>query len=417
MALVLGEGLLIAIQARPCAAGGLVPAPAPVASSSAAGPAAGPAAGTVNGAAVATPAPAPSPPPPGERDTDFPLLPAYELERILPAPLPSNQPSATGVAPSRPIRVGDRIRLQARGINLPSGTSGKSIDIGLPKGDSPLVDQGWDILSRAGSESPEGDRVDLSMTVVPLKPGELTLPALAVIDPGTGKPIARTEPVHMKVESAIRGDDPHPREPVAPLPPEELAFPWWLVAVFGALGLAALCGVGYVAWRWVREWRRARSAPRRPPALSEDEEALAGLLALDGSDASKRGDYKALHHRVSEILKRYIGRRYEFDAPERTTREMLEELSRIRAEGGNSPDGERLEGLFARLDRVKFTDFRPSDAEWLLVVKEARRFVHETRRRPAGPGLAPSPVPAAKRPDPAVTAEGASSPARIDGGP
>lgn len=335
------------------------------------------------------PAPAPSPSADG-LDTDFLLLPAYDLERIFPTPAPSFRSSSPAGEPEREVRVGDRIPVLAKGIRLPPGVRADAVGIKLPRGDSPLVDQGWDILSPRGARGAGENTADLSFTAVPLKPGDLTFPSLAVTEPGSGRPIARTQPLHLRVESAIRKDDPHPREPVAPLPPENLAFPWWLVEIVTALGAAAACGLAYLLWRWLRERRRARSADGPFQPLAEDQEALAGLLELEGSGALQSVDFKVLHHRVSEILKTYVGKRYGFDALDRTTREMLEELARIGGTEASLSAHDRLAGLFTRLDRVKFTDFRPAESEARALIEEARGFVRETRRRTDGPVLAPS---------------------------
>lgn len=329
--------------------------------------------------AAATPTPTPTP-----SDPELLALPALDLARVGPVA------SSGAPIPQGALRVGDPVVLRATGIPVSSPAAAGSLTVTLPKGNSPLGEQGWEVhspVSRAGKASGEAD---LELTAVPLKPGNLTLPVLQI---GIGdQPIARTNPWAAQVESAIPKDDPKPREPVPPRPPAELAFPWWVLAVAGALALAALALGGTLLYRWIRERRRAARAPRPVPPRTADQEALDALSALEKKPAVRPAELKAHYHAVSEVLKRYLGRRYDFAASESTTEELLATLERLwndPAVGRSGGTGE-LRGLFERLDRVKFTDQLPDEGEPQAMVEAARKLVLATRPRSAPESLLPA---------------------------
>lgn len=297
----------------------------------------------------------------------FLLLPAYELEPAATSPSPTPD--------SEKHRVGDEIVLRIPQLSVPQGTA-TPLKVDLPPGSTSLNDEGFEIFTKA-------DASDLKLIVVPMKAGKLTLPSLAVQD-ASGKSFARTNPYRIEVESAIKPDDPKPQEPADLRPPAELAFPWWAVALMAAGALLVVGAIAYSLYRWNKSRRAALLAKPVEPPKPEDEVALAALAQLEKSGTLERGEFKKHYFKVSEILKSYIGARYGFDAPENTTREMMQNLREAwgRELGG---DEKRLTGLaefFDQLDRVKFTDHVPASIESQSIVGIAREFVRTTRRKP-----------------------------------
>jgi hypothetical protein len=123
------------------------------------------------------------------------------------------------------------------------------------------------------------------------------------------------------------------------------------------------------------------------PVLPEDEEALERLNKLEHEGWVQAGDFKRHYFGVSEALKRYVERRYGFDAAEQTTREMLRGLE---GAGVAPASVAQIARLFELLDRVKFTDYRPEvgSAEPGEVLGSARTWVKQTRR----PSVSQAPV-------------------------
>lgn len=305
--------------------------------------------------AFAQPSPTPS-------DSDFLSLPAHDLE-LEAAGKEENQP-APQVGELRHYRIPS---LQGKGLRLEETTASK--------GDESLSEQGWSV--QAAEPTPSGE---FQVGLVPLKSGEITIPSLKIVDP-SGKAIARTNPLQITAQSAIRPDDPNPEKPADLKPPARLRFPWVVIAL-GAVVLAGLLALLiYAVVRWSRRKRTVShqiipAAPPRP----EDEVALSALQELLQQGLIGRGEFKRHYFRVSEVMKNYIGARFEFDAAESTSLEIV-----ARMEGAVADERlDRLETLFTLLDRVKFTDHLPSLEEAERVVSDAKRFVTETRRARGG---------------------------------
>lgn len=300
-------------------------------------------------------------------DTDFLLLPAYDFER-----------SAQGGA----TRVGDTLELKLSSISLPAGVSPSELTLAVPPGNSSLDDQGFAIEKAASAANGStANAADLTAVVVPLRPGMLTLPSLAVVVSGSvPKAVARTNPFQIEVASAIQANDPKPKEPAPARPPLTIDFPTWVLVVAGILGFLVLAFLFYAAYRWSKNHRPELPLRREGPPLPEDEAALLALAELEKSGWGRTGgDHKKYSFRVSEILKTYIGVRYRFDAPECTTRELFASLDELPS---GFPQRAELRALFDGLDRVKFTDYLPQTGELSHFVAEARRFVQSTRKAP-----------------------------------
>lgn len=150
------------------------------------------------------------------------------------------------------------------------------------------------------------------------------------------------------------------------------------------LGAAAALLAGAGLWWWIRRRRRraaaavpapAKPAPPRRPAYDRYLEALEALLAenLAGS-----GRFKELHIRMSEIVKGYLGEVYAFDATERTSEEVMEDLGRVAR-----PSVRSETSLFlGQCDLVKFAEHAPGGDECAESARRARKILDMSR--PAG---------------------------------
>ena len=289
----------------------------------------------------------------------FWALPAEgEPVRVVPLELSGERPGE--------LKVGDRLDFRVTGVKR---TEGMKIELALK--DARAAGQ-WALLIK--------DSEDLEFTAVPAKAGTLILGPLEIKD-SAGAVVAGTEPVQFDVVSAIDPEDKKPEQPEDIRPPVGLGFPWWIVIIsaFITLLLAAAVVFAVVRWSARRKGAKLPEMPKAPPK-PEDEEALAALSALELKGLLRGGGHKLHYFAVSEILKRYFGRRFGFDALESTTSELILRLD----DGMHATDKilDRVEMLFSRLDRVKFTDHVPPDEEGAAVINEARKLVTDTRRVP-----------------------------------
>lgn len=314
-------------------------------------------------------------------------LPQFETERI------------KGPQDVEVPKVGDSILFKIKGAYFP-GIQESSEKHPDGKQES-LEDQGWAILanksvpsSSRGSEpavtpssAPGGIATtvegspELTVTAIPLKAGKIIFPSFDVLD-STGKVVGKSAPVAIEVESAISPSDPKPDQPEDVQPPAGLQFPFWIVILAGIFGLITFVLLGYSLYRGVKEAIRRRRKPEIP--LTEDEAALLELAKLQELGLLEKGEFKRHYFRVSEILKTYVGGRYQFDAPESTTGEMLETLRNGKsvASGVGEMVISNLSFLFEKLDRVKFTDHIPETEESSQILGKAKEFIVNTRRPP-----------------------------------
>ena len=155
-------------------------------------------------------------------------------------------------------------------------------------------------------------------------------------------------------------------------PPVEIPSGWvWAWWILGALALAALV---YFAWR---SWQKRRAmtliVPAIPPhawAKQKLEEALA-LIEQP----------KPFCIAVSDTLRWYLERRFEFHAPERTTEEFLYELQSSDLLTASQKGS--LGDFLTRCDLVKFAKYEPGEPELRNLHEAAVSLVDETEPKPA----------------------------------
>ncbi|MCM2276776.1 MAG: hypothetical protein NDJ89_01715 [Oligoflexia bacterium] len=286
-------------------------------------------------------------------NAEFLSLPALDLELLA---------DPSGKEPP-PARVGDKIGFKL--VNPPE----PELRVGPPSGGEPPADQGWSLIDQGLPGA--------SLTLMPIKPGNLAVPSLPVLD-RAGKTVARTNPLRLEAQSAIRKEDPKPQEPEPLEPPVSLGIPWLAIALLGLLVLGLLAAGIYALIRWSRKKRPVLPPVPAAPPKPEHEVALAALAELEAAGLPLRGQNKKHYFRISEILKAYLGARFGFDALESTSSEIVRALEERRQLLERQLD--QLESLFGLLDRVKFTDHVPEEGEPARVLEEVRRLVNETRR-------------------------------------
>ncbi len=284
---------------------------------------------------------------------DFLQLPAYDLT-----------PSAPG-----PFRVGDQLRFQ------PLSQIAGAAKLGTPP--SPESSEknsetpGWQILK---PEMPD-------FTLALIKPGTVIVPSLAIED-AEGKAIARTNPLTLEVQSAVKADDPKANQPADLRPPAELGFPWRLVIFLSLVFALLLAGVIYGWVKWSRRQRAPLPEPAAPvlPPKAEDVAALEALTAIERQGWMLKGEYKRHYFSISEVLKRYLGARYRFEALESTTREIIAALEDRKLAADEVTD--EVEALLSAMDEVKFTDHVPTPETGHELLAKVKVLVIKTRRPP-----------------------------------
>jgi hypothetical protein len=216
--------------------------------------------------------------------------------------------------------------------------------------------------------------------LVPLKPGEISLP-LAPLHFREDANQERWEeavwqPVLVRVVTEILTPDLSeirditPPEEV-PSAPSRLALVLGAVLALGALGLLLVIG---------RLW----SGRRRPSvALPPHQWALRELEGIQARACATDQEVEQWHTLLSDIIRQYLELRFHLRAPEQTTTEFLEEMRRSPE---LTPEQQTLlQDFLERCDLVKFARAVPSPAECQATAERARSFVEQTADVKAGP--------------------------------
>ena len=140
----------------------------------------------------------------------------------------------------------------------------------------------------------------------------------------------------------------------------------WALCLFGVLAVLAIL---FALWWWRRERRARRPVPPVLPAHIRARQKLDEALAL----ISRPKEFCIL---VSDTIRIYLGERFNFHAPERTTEEFLHELQTT--ELLVSEQKEKLGEFLESCDLVKFAKYEPGEPELRELHGSALRLVEET---------------------------------------
>lgn len=215
---------------------------------------------------------------------------------------------------------------------------------------------------------------------IPLVAGKFQIPSLAVVD-GAGALVAKSDPVEFEVGSNLKqsGEPPKPEPAIGPL---GLPFPLWIQSVAGFVLLTVFLVVGFFLIRALKR-RAAKALKSMMPKKSYDIIALDRLDGLLKQNFIEKGTFKPFYFVISETLKFYLAERFQFDAQESTTSELLALLrERSATPGLNEIMISKIEKIFETLDPVKFANTIPTEAEAKAILQEARSVVVATRKQP-----------------------------------
>lgn len=181
--------------------------------------------------------------------------------------------------------------------------------------------------------------------------------------------------VVLKVESALSGDA---STELADIKPEQKLdgriAPWLWVSLGTALA-AFLTGL-VTAKLWKRREPIVPSAPPVPPHVI----ALHALNSLKEKGLLERDECEPFYTELSLILRTYLEGRFNLNAPDETTEEIVEELSR--SPELNGAQRNILQEFMRQADMVKFAKGHPGRTSMESAFDTTRHFVEETKNEP-----------------------------------
>jgi hypothetical protein len=205
--------------------------------------------------------------------------------------------------------------------------------------------------------------------------GEYVIPPITVnyTDPGGEQKEIKSEPLFILVKSV--GATEADKEDIRGLkPPIDIRGSYLSYLLILPI-LALLAGGGLLYYR-----RRARglALPEIPEELRKPawEVALLELDSLRESDLLKKKEIKRYFTILSDVIRKYIQRRFEFPALDRTTEEIRGEMKRVKLDQSIR---ELVTGLLFFSDLVKFAKYVPSTGEVDESLNQAYSMVNLTK--------------------------------------
>jgi hypothetical protein len=212
-------------------------------------------------------------------------------------------------------------------------------------------------------------------TLTSYRLGEFILDPVTVRYQKEGQPEKSilTNKLYLTVKSVAGGEAQEDIRDVKTVVPYKLRmgkFLWTLLV----LGLLA---GGYFLYRALRKQKNVFQPG--PPPLTPEEEALLHLGELFESDLLKRGFIKMYYLRLSEILRVYFEKRYNIQAVESTTIEILRALRPQHLEAGLY---QKIQYVLEASDLAKFAKWVPAPSEIIPINKKAEEIVRESTPAP-----------------------------------
>jgi hypothetical protein len=211
-------------------------------------------------------------------------------------------------------------------------------------------------------------------TMEVLVAGEYRLPALEVAyrqPPDLAWTVEGTDYLTLNFASLLdNAESAEPKPNPGPLPWPRGLLPW--VILFASL-LAAVGLVGAGTFAWIRRARR----PRELVPVSAYRKAMDAIQRIEAAGWLERGEVDRFYTELSGVVRHYVEDRFGLRAPELTTEEFLQELTRRPM----LVDAQRLalSHFLEQCDLVKFAKVRPATSEGGTALRAARTFVEATR--------------------------------------
>jgi hypothetical protein len=207
----------------------------------------------------------------------------------------------------------------------------------------------------------------------PLMPGSqpIQLPALQYSEKGGKEKAITWDPLEVKVTTRVakvETSEARDRVGIEELPPLSEATPWWPGLL---LGLPIALAVAIFMRRRLRRVRPAESRPAGSMALQE----LDSLVQQPTADPD---ELKQFYANLSEVLRRYLERRFRLPATRWTTPEFSAALTQAWPQDGEQR--KTLDEILQRCDVAKFAEGTPGSEECQDLVAMARQFIVQTNQ-------------------------------------
>lgn len=259
---------------------------------------------------------------------------------------------------------GDTLRLEIRA----SGVGSRSVLFPVP-GDTAFT------LIRVDSSRVAQGEIGYTVAVYDTGRHDLS-PMPVIVGHGGAAETLWTSPLTVVIRSGL----PDTAQAIQPIKPYR-AHPFRLRDVIEWLWIPAVAALGVLGWWLWRRYRRKANGEIIPekPLPPPHEEAVRDLIALRDKKYPMRGMLKEFYIEFSHIMRRYLERRYGFQALEMTTYDLELELEDRRYDRALR---DRLLPALRESDLVKFAKHVPDPNLCSSYIETGFELIEMTRERP-----------------------------------
>ncbi len=262
------------------------------------------------------------------------------------------------------LTVGDRVTFQVTAI-VPKGAkiTPPSIDNGMGN----IIVKEWNSHK---SEQEKVDSITFSYLITTYVPERCTIPSLPFLVEADKKvDTLHSQLIPLEVQSVLTSDTVDLKD----LKPQQISGNpplWWVWLLLSAIVI--IVGIIIIKRLLTKKPQAALKIPKLPPY----EEAIAALKELERKKYLERGLIREYVFEISEILKRYIERRFNVNASEFTTEEMVAWLGISDLE---KTTRDSVEWFFRSSDPIKFARYIPDESTLDRFTKTTYDFFNATR--------------------------------------
>lgn len=270
------------------------------------------------------------------------------------------------------LYVGDKVRLTVAIVTPPKA---RIIPPENEEGFGKFVVKEW---YDEREERKSSDSLTFSYIITLYNAEQCTIPSLPFVEDKVEKSdTLYSEMIPMRVLSVIAASRPDSGDTIKlkDIKPQQIAGKPSLLWLWIILCIVVMVGAIFLARYF---WIKSRKPPPPPPPKPPYEEAIEALSELAQKGLIMKGLFREHVFELSEILKRYMGRRFETNAAEFTTEEILEWIE-------TGPFKEELcksMGWFFDITHpVKFAKLIPEKNIVNQLTDEAKQFIEKTKPR------------------------------------
>jgi hypothetical protein len=301
-------------------------------------------------------------------------LSAAALLLLFAAYAPAFSTQITAAVSPDSAMVGDELTLSVVIAGVPKGA--KVLPPETEKGFGDFAVLGWEDASMpkaAKGKERDSSKYQYRYGIAAYKPENCTIPAIKFL---VNDDTVSTPPIPVRMLSALPAAPPDSGGfALKDLKAQQRAGKADLWELWVVLAVAVAVVALILIRKRLGKGGGAAVAPA-VPLLPPYEEAIEAINALEGKKYLERGMAREYVFELSELFKRYMGRRYDIIAPELTTDEIV---SWLEFSGLSREMRLCAERFFRSGDQVKFAKFRPDKREADGYMGDVKMFIEATK--------------------------------------